>query len=67
MSRMKLLTPKEVAEFLKLNILTVYEYMRSGKILAIKLGRNYRILDSDLKDFIKNHRLNIEEDGTNIK
>lgn len=67
MSRMKLLTPKEVAEFLKLNILTVYEYMRSGRILAIKLGRNYRILDSDLKDFIKNHRLNIEEDKRGIK
>lgn len=57
MPTIKLFTAKEVAKVLKLNILTIYEYMRSGQILAIKFGKNYRVLDSDLKDFIKNHRI----------
>lgn len=46
-------TPEEIAESLKINKLTVYKYIRSGQIKAIKLGRHYRISDKDLDWFIR--------------
>lgn len=60
MSLGKLLTAKEVAKLLNLNILTVYEYMRSGQLPVVKLGRNYRVVASDLEQFITNHRVTNE-------
>lgn len=55
------LTVKEVASALKLNILTVYEYIRSGKLRAIKFGRSYRVEEKDLDKFIKEHEVRIEK------
>lgn len=51
-----LLTGKEVAEILKLNILTVYEYIRNGKLKAAKFGRSYRIEEVDLDKFIESNK-----------
>lgn len=52
-----LLTAQEVANMLKLNVLTVYEYIRRAKLQAVKLGRNYRIEEKDLEKFIKEHKV----------
>jgi excisionase family DNA binding protein len=49
----QLLTPQDVARRLQLNIVTIYGYIRSKKILATKFGRKYRISPSDLDKFIK--------------
>ena len=51
-----LLTVKETPVFLKLNPLTVYEYIRSGRLKAVRFGRNLRILQADLENFITIHR-----------
>lgn len=51
-----LLTAKEVANLLKLNVLTVYEYIRKTKLHAVKFGRSYRIEEKDLEKFIKEHK-----------
>jgi excisionase family DNA binding protein len=51
------LTAQEVAKILKLNIMTVYEYIREGKLKAIKFGRNYRILNEDFEEFIDEQRV----------
>lgn len=51
------LTATEVANLLRLNILTIYEYLRAGKLQAVKFGRNYRIENSELNKFIKEHRV----------
>jgi len=51
------LTAREVASILKLNILTVYEYIRKGKLKAVKFGRNYRIEEKNLDKFIKEHQV----------
>lgn len=49
-------TVEEVAEILKLYKKTVYGYIKSGKIKAVKIGRRYRITEDEL------HRLlNISE------
>jgi len=51
-----LLTPQEVADKLQLNLLTIYRYIKSKKILAIRLGRTYRIAKKDLNIFIESHK-----------
>ena len=55
-----LLTTTEVANILKLNNITIYSYIKSGTLEAIKIGRNYRIEKSELDKFIKNHRTHIK-------
>lgn len=52
-----LLTIKEVAEILKVNVATVYDYIHKGLIKAIKLSRDYRVEEKDLKTFIKNSKV----------
>lgn len=39
----EVLTPQEVADFLKVDLETVYRYIRSGKLIASRLGKKYRI------------------------
>lgn len=57
MSNGKLYTPKEVAEILRMNLLTVYDYIRTGELKAVNFGRNYRIDEQDLINFINSHRV----------
>lgn len=52
-----LLTPEQVAEILQINILTVYSYIRKGKLSAIRLGRSYRIAPEDLNNLIEVNRV----------
>ena len=52
------LTPEQVAEILQIHVLTVYNYIRQGKLSAIRLGRNYRIKREDLNRMIENCRVN---------
>ncbi|HEY82261.1 MAG TPA: helix-turn-helix domain-containing protein [Dehalococcoidia bacterium] len=51
-----LLTPEQVAGVLQLHVLTIYSYIRQGKLDAIRLGRHYRIVPEDLKRFIESNR-----------
>ncbi len=55
-SKHTLLTPDQVAKILQLNVLTVYNYIRTGKINAIRLGRTYRIASEDLGLFLESHK-----------
>lgn len=52
-----LLTPEQVAGILQVHVLTVYRYIRQGKLDAIRLGRSYRIVSKDLTHFIEANRL----------
>ena len=51
-----LLTPEQVAGILQVHVLTVYSYIRRGKLDAIRLGRSYRIIPEDLTLFIESNR-----------
>ena len=51
------LTAKEDDKLLKLNILTIYVYLKTGNLQAVRVGRNYRIEESELNKFIKEHRV----------
>ena len=50
------LTAEEVAKELQLNTLTVYGYIKNKKLLAIRIGRNYRIAKEDLEKFIESNK-----------
>ena len=43
-----MMTPEQAADYLQLNRETIYRYIRSGRIPAIRLGRRYRIPGDDL-------------------
>lgn len=51
------LTVKEVAKLLKLNTLTVYDYIRAGKLKAVRFGRTYRIQENDFSQFVNAHQV----------
>ena len=52
-----LLTPEQVAGILQVHVLTIYSYIRQGKLDAIRLGRSYRITPEDLTHFIESNRI----------
>ncbi len=52
-----LLTPGQVAGILQVHVLTVYSYIRQGKLDVVRIGRSYRIIPEDLSRFIESHRI----------
>jgi excisionase family DNA binding protein len=54
----KLYTIDEIAEILKVTQRTIYNYIKSGSLKAIKIGKYWRVKQSDLEQFL--------EFGTNL-
>lgn len=53
----EMLTAKEVAEIMKVNVRTVHNWVRSGELTPTWIGkREYRISRTDLKDFLQKRR-----------
>ncbi len=50
------LRPLEVARLLKMNVETVYHYIKTGKLPAAQLGRRYIVARSDLNEFLENRK-----------
>jgi excisionase family DNA binding protein len=50
------LTLPEVAERLKVSRRTIYRWIKSGDLSAYQFGREYRITESALKEFLEAHR-----------
>ncbi len=48
----KLLTVNEVANILRVSNMTVYRLVKSGQIPAIRVGKNYRIKENDVNDYL---------------
>lgn len=49
----QLLTPEDVAERLRVSRLTVGNWLRSGTLKGVKVGRLWRVRESDLENFLK--------------
>lgn len=47
---------EEVAKMLKVAYLSVYRWVRAGKLVAYKAGKQYRIKKEDLDKFIERKR-----------
>ena len=48
----KLLTVNEVANILRVSNMTVYRLVKGGQIPAIRVGKNYRIKESDVNKYL---------------
>ena len=51
-----LMTATEVADFLRLDIQTIRAWCRSGKLKAVKLGKDWKIDKDDVDDFLARAR-----------
>jgi excisionase family DNA binding protein len=47
-----LYTVEETAEYLKLKLRTVRAFLTAGKIKGVKVGREWRVPESDLQAYI---------------
>lgn len=48
----KLLTVNEVAKILRVSNMTVYRLVKSKQLPAIRVGKNYRIKESDVEEYL---------------
>jgi putative molybdopterin biosynthesis protein len=46
-------TAEELAEKLRVNIMTIYRYIKAGKLKAYKMGKEYRIDKVEFEAFLK--------------
>ncbi|NCT54578.1 helix-turn-helix domain-containing protein [Candidatus Falkowbacteria bacterium] len=46
-------TAQELAETLGYNIMTIYRYIKSGKLKAYKIGKEFRIDIEEFQSFLK--------------
>lgn len=51
------LTVQEVADFLRLSVLTIYKYIKEGELEAVEFGGHYRVSNTSLDDFIQVHKV----------
>jgi len=49
----KTYTLQEIAEILKISEITIYRYIKKGKIKAIKIGKKWRIKSEELERILK--------------
>jgi len=54
----KLFTPQEVAQKLKIDMSTVYRWIREGRLKAVKIGHFWRISESELSRLLKGDKEN---------
>lgn len=49
---MTLLTAAEVADQLRVSTMTIYRLIRRGELPAVRVGRNYRVRETDLDAYL---------------
>ena len=47
-----LLTPEEVAEYVRVNPQTIYRLLRSGRLPGAKIGHQWRVRKADLDAYL---------------
>ena len=56
----KILTTKELAEYLKLTEVTIYKYANEGKIPGFKIGSRWRFDKDQIDDLLKSEEEKVE-------
>ena len=63
----RLLTTDEVAEYLRVDVVTIRRLVGRGELTAYRIGSEYRFTRSDLEDYLQRQRVSTgtgEEPGT---
>jgi len=47
---------EDLAKLLEVNIMTIYRYIKAGRLRAYKIGREFRIDKKEFSDFLKKVR-----------
>jgi excisionase family DNA binding protein len=58
-----LLTTEEVADFLRVDIVTVRRLVNRGELPAYRIGNEYRFTRADLEEFLKRQRVSTREEA----
>jgi len=53
MDKQEFYTADELADILKVNIMTIYRYIKAGKLEAYKFGKEFRVEKSEFNNFLK--------------
>lgn len=56
----RLLTVGEVAATMRVSNMTVYRLIKSGQLPAIRVGKNYRIRESDMNSYLSGRSVKVE-------
>lgn len=54
------LTVAEVARQLRVSNMTVYRLIKAGQLAAIRVGKNYRIRESDVNRYLSERSVQVE-------
>lgn len=46
-------TAQELADKLRVNVMTIYRYIKAGKLQAHKIGKEFRISTSEFERFLR--------------
>lgn len=57
-SELKFYGTEEISEMLGVTPQTVYIYIKSKKLTAVKVGKHYRVAEADLMEFINSRKTN---------
>jgi excisionase family DNA binding protein len=55
-----LLTVSEVANAMRVSNMTVYRLIKTGELPAVRVGKNYRLRESDLERFLEERSVRTE-------
>jgi excisionase family DNA binding protein len=58
----RLLTVGEVAATMRVSNMTVYRLIKAGQLAAIRVGKNYRIRESDVNKYLSERSVRVEGD-----
>ena len=58
-----LLTVTEVAEAMRVSNMTVYRLIKTGQLPAVRVGKNYRIRESELHRFLAERSVRADDFG----
>lgn len=61
MGNEKYYTIDEVAELFRVVYMTVYRWIRSGRLPAYKFGKQYMVKQSDIDEFVKSSKYKVED------
>ena len=56
-----LLTVAEVAAGMRVSNMTVYRLIKSGELPAVRVGKGYRIRESELQRFLEERSVHVED------
>ena len=56
MNENEFFTAQELTDKLRVNIMTIYSYIKAGKLKAYKFGKEFRIATGDFNNFVNGSR-----------